>query len=431
MTDVLLLSADSTVRHQLGLTYDWCLAPVSRQHCQTPNLTDIWLMSCSCQQTALSDPHSHCHMTDVLFLSAGSTVRPTLCHMTDVLFLSAGSTVRPTLCHMTHILLLSADSTVRPTLWLSHDWRLVPVSRQHCQTLTLTVTWLTSCSCQQTALSDPHSDCHMTDVLFLSADSTVRPTLWLSHDWRLLPVSRQHCQTPTLTVIWLMYCCCQQTALSDSHYNLYTLSPLTAPLPTTCPLIFPQNYSLKTFVIIPPQRYECHLFIYAVKRTVVPVHPMYPCEGAEAQLHTFLKSTWKKMCSLSRFGCLKLISHAHRIGDLLGTRGGLDDLRNRTSCFCGGNLNTISRLSNPQHSHCTNWALSASFILRTLLLISANYGRLASKRLWIPLNKKWLSPRVGLVALEMNMICPCLESKTHSPVISLLTFWHRSFTFKF
>ena len=69
---------ESTVRPPLWLSYDWCLAPVSRQHCQTPTLTDIWLMSCSCQQTALSDPHSDCHMTDVFFLSAGSTVRPPL-----------------------------------------------------------------------------------------------------------------------------------------------------------------------------------------------------------------------------------------------------------------------------------------------------------------------------------------------------------------
>jgi len=32
------------------------------------------------------------------------------------------------------------------------------------------------------ALSDPHSDCHMTDVLLLSADSTVRHQLLLTCD---------------------------------------------------------------------------------------------------------------------------------------------------------------------------------------------------------------------------------------------------------
>lgn len=55
-----------------------------------------------------------------------------------------------------------------------------------------------------------------------------------------------------------------------------------------------------------------------------------------------------------------------------------------------------------------------------ILCRSTDYALLASKRLWIPLNKKWLSPRVGLVALETNMICLCSESNAHSPVIYLL-----------
>jgi hypothetical protein len=70
---------------------------------------------------------------------------------------------------------------------------------------------------------------------------------------------------------------------------------------------------------------------------------MNPCEWEEARLHSFLTSTWKNVFTftLRLFSPLKWISRAHRIGDLLGTRAGLDDLRNRISCFCGGNLDTI------------------------------------------------------------------------------------------
>ena len=121
---------------------------------------------------------------------------------------------------------------------------------------------------------------------------------------------------------------CHQTALSDSHCDLCTVSSLIVPLPTPCPLIFPQNHALKTFLIILLQKYKCSLFLFAGKRTVVPVHPTNPCDGAEAQLHSFLTSTWKKKVVQIRASAvflLKQIPRAHCIEDLLVTRAGLDD----------------------------------------------------------------------------------------------------------
>jgi hypothetical protein len=166
---------------------------------------------------------------------------------------------------------------------------------------------------------------------------------------------------------------CQQTTPSDSHCVLYTLSFLTVPLLNTRPLIFPKNYALKTFFIIWQQWYECNLFLSAGKCTVVPVHPTNPCEGAKAQLHSFLKSTWKKRCSHSRFGCFpfKINSSCPSHRRLIGHQNWLRRFEKENMLLCDENLNTISRLPNPHHSHCTNWALPASFTLRTHLLISA------------------------------------------------------------
>ena len=72
------------------------------------------------------------------------------------------------------------ESTDRHSLWRSRDWCVVVASKQHWQTLTVNVIWLISCCCQQTALTDTHCDCHMTDILLLPTDSTDRHSLWLS-----------------------------------------------------------------------------------------------------------------------------------------------------------------------------------------------------------------------------------------------------------